>query len=297
MSIASELSIEDAGRCEDMEPGVQNLVGLYRLRIRGIVVPSLYILTMAIIYIGWQYSAERPLTAEHGPGYWLGIIGGSMMLLLLLYPLRKHARFMSRLGPVKYWFRMHMLFGVLGPVCILFHSSFRLGSMNSNIALFCMLAVASSGLFGRYFYVRIHHGLYGRKASLAEIHEHAELLDRALERPLGSYPLSASRIRNYERMAQNPPGNILGSFGMLFSLGIRTWFTYTSLWLSFATDLPPAERKALLRNIGARMECTRKLSEFQFYTRLFSAWHLLHLPLFLMLIFSGCIHVVAVHMY
>ena len=297
MSISTELTIEDAQPQEDIEPGVQRLVGLYRLRVRGIVVPSLYFLTMAIIYFGWQYSAERPLTAEHGLGYWLGIMGGTMMLLLLLYPLRKHARFMSRLGSVKYWFRMHMLFGVLGPVCILFHSSFSLGSMNSNIALFCMLAVASSGLFGRYFYIRIHHGLYGHKASLAEIQEHAELLDRALEKPLASYPLSTSRIRKYERLAANPPNNILGSFCMLFSLGIRTWFTYASFWLSFATDLPSDQRRVLLRHIGARMECIRKLSEFQFYTRLFSAWHILHLPLFLMLIISGCIHVVAVHMY
>lgn len=297
MSITSELTIEDTGPSERTDTGVQNIVGLYRLRIRGILIPALYILTMVVIYSGWQYSAERPLTAEYGLGYWLGIIGGSMMLLLLLYPLRKHARFMSRFGPVKYWFRMHMLFGVLGPVCVLFHSSFRLGSMNSNVALFCMLAVATSGLFGRYFYVRIHHGLYGRKASLAEIQEHAGLLDRALEKPLGAYPLLANRIRDYESVAQNPPSNILGSFSMLFSLGIRTWLTYTSLWFSFANDLPPADRKVLLRHIGARMECIRKLSEFQFYSRLFSAWHVLHFPLFLMLIFSGCIHVVAVHMY
>ena len=53
------------------------------------------------------------------------IIGGSMMLLLLLYPLRKQARFMRNAGPVKLWFRMHMTFGVLGPVCILYHCDFQ----------------------------------------------------------------------------------------------------------------------------------------------------------------------------
>lgn len=109
------------------------------------------------------------LTAETGTGYMLGIIGGSMMLLLMLYPLRKHARFMRSMGPIKYWFRTHMLFGVAGPVLILFHSNFSLGSTNSNIALICMLVVAGSGLFGRFFYSRIHEGLYGRKIQLAEL--------------------------------------------------------------------------------------------------------------------------------
>ena len=36
------------------------------------------------------------------------------MLLLLLYPARKHSRLLRNLGPVKYWFKAHMLFGVLG---------------------------------------------------------------------------------------------------------------------------------------------------------------------------------------
>lgn len=32
-----------------------------------------------------------------------------------------------------------------------------------------MVIVALSGLVGRYFYTKIHHGLYGRKASLKEL--------------------------------------------------------------------------------------------------------------------------------
>ena len=37
------------------------------------------------------------LTAETGLGYMLGIVGGTMMLLLLLYPLRKHVRLFNAL--------------------------------------------------------------------------------------------------------------------------------------------------------------------------------------------------------
>ncbi len=62
-----------------------------------------------------------------------------------------------------------MMMGIIGPVCILIHCGFSLGATNSNIALFSMLTVAGSGIFGRYFYSKIHHGLYGRKATLAEL--------------------------------------------------------------------------------------------------------------------------------
>ena len=92
MAISDELTMDEADRRERLKTGVPGLIQLYRLRLRGIVIPALYITTMVIIYMGWEYSAERPLTAEYGLGYWLGIIGGSMMLLLLLYPLRKLTR-------------------------------------------------------------------------------------------------------------------------------------------------------------------------------------------------------------
>ena len=98
------------------------------------------------------------------------------MLLLLIYPARKRLPGLKAIGSTKIWFQIHMALGVIGPVLILFHANFRLGATNSNVALVCMLVVAGSGLFGRYFYAHIHHGLHGRKASLAELRDYAERL-------------------------------------------------------------------------------------------------------------------------
>lgn len=127
----------------------------------------LYMLVLMCVYLGWKYNSYLYLTPEQGLGYALGILGASLMLMLLLYPLRKHARWARGFGPVRYWFRSHMLMGIVGPVCILFHCNYQLGSANGNIALFSMLLVAGSGLVGRYLYTKIHYGLYGSKADLA----------------------------------------------------------------------------------------------------------------------------------
>jgi len=62
-------------------------------------------------------------------------------------------------------------------------------------------------------------------------------------------------------------------------------------------SLGARERRPVLRHVGARLESIRKIAEFHFYERLFSLWHHLHFPLFLMLIVSGIVHVIAVHMY
>ena len=277
---------------------VSGLVSLYRPRAGGLLILLAYLAVAVLLYAGWQQRVEWPLTAESGAGYTLGIVGGTLMLLLLLYPLRKHSRLMRRLGPVKYWFRAHMLFGVLGPVCILFHSGFRLGSLNSNTALFCMLVVASSGLIGRYFYTKIHHGLYGRKANLQELRQHSELLGQSLAERLEHAPWILAAISRFEASIANPSGDVLRSVWTLLSLGLRTWLLYLTFRIrtSGKHDIDDLHR-SLLAHIGAQLASIRKVAEFHFYERLFALWHILHFPLFLMLILSGVVHVVAVHMY
>ena len=40
-----------------------------------------------------------------------------------------------------------------------------------------------------------------------------------------------------------------------------------------------------------------KVAGFSFFERLLSMWHILHMPLFVMLLIAGIVHVYAVHMY
>jgi hypothetical protein len=277
-------------------PPVLRLISLYRPRASGFLVLLSYVLVAFLIYAGWQKRMEWPLSAESGIGYALGIVGGSLMLLLLLYPLRKHSRLMRNFGPVKYWFKAHMLFGVLGPLCILFHSGFQLGSLNSNTALFCMLIVATSGLVGRYFYTRIHHGLYGRKATLHELQQHAAMLKASLNEQLAHAPALLEKVTAFEARVSKQPNNLLLSFLTLLLLGLRTWFVYLTVTITPISRHAPYNRH-LVRHIGAHLASIRKVAEFHFYERLFAIWHVLHFPLFLMLIISGVIHVIAVHMY
>ena len=60
--------------------------------------PASYVFAAAAIALGWLTREYGWINPEHGVGYWLGIAGGSLMLILLLYPLRKRWRFMHRLG-------------------------------------------------------------------------------------------------------------------------------------------------------------------------------------------------------
>ena len=152
----------------------------YRVHLRTKVAPLLFGGAIAVVlWLGWLNRDDNGLTPLSGVGYWLGIAGGSLMLLLLLYPLRKRIRALRAIGTVGFWFRAHMILGVLGPVLALLHANFRLGSINSNVALVAMLVVAISGVVGRYLYSKIYVGLYGRKAEVREILADADALEES----------------------------------------------------------------------------------------------------------------------
>ena len=162
-----------------------------------------YASLMAIVYAGWMLREQRYLVAESGIGYWLGILGGSMMLLLLVYPLRKRKPHWRFIGSVKFWFRFHMFLGVAGPVLIILHSGYRLGSLNGRVALVSMLIVAVSGLVGRYLYRRIHHGLYGEKIRFEELYRKDESLEQQLSRLKQQQPVLAEEMDELEQKLIN----------------------------------------------------------------------------------------------
>jgi hypothetical protein len=47
----------------------------------------------------------------------------------------------------------------------------------------------------------------------------------------------------------------------------------------------------------AHRSILKQILEIHFYERLFAIWHLLHMPLFIMMVITGFVHVYAVHAY
>ncbi len=262
------------------------------------------------IYAGWKLRDREYLTAETGTGYLLGILGSVMMLILLLYPMRKRFRFMARWGPLRYWFRYHMMLGVLGPVCILYHANFSLGSTNSSVALFSMLLVAGSGLIGRYLYVQIHHGLYGQRMNLEELTCELEEEKGELARNLGFAPNVKKQLLHFANSILSHSKGFFFSVGIFFFIRLRIRWTYRGLRGSLKRGLKEEARRkgwnasVYRRNLrNARLEAwrflrqIRKVAEFNVYERLFALWHILHIPLLVMMMMAGVFHVIAVHAY
>ena len=265
--------------------------------------PILFSTAVVLLY-GWTQRNNNYLVAEEGAGYILGIVGGSAMLIILLYPLSKRVALLTRLIASRYWFGVHMFMGTVGPAMILFHSNFQMGSTNSSIALISMLLSAGSGIVGRYFYTSIHHGLYGKRVTLMELkqkteNDHSELLTLyAKDEKLNK------QLIKMEETALRPYPSLITSLLHVIYLAVNAprlrRRILRLLKKSYAEDsdnktLP--DSKVVSRLVKHYTLALRQAAAFKVYERLFSMWHLLHLPLFFMMIATAIIHIFAVHLY
>lgn len=289
---------------------VTNIAQRYLPSVGRLPVGIFSTLVISALIFGWQANLKNYISAESGIGYFLGLVGGSMMLIMLLYSLRKRVSFMRSWFATKYWFRMHMMFGVLGPTLILYHCAFSLGSTNSNVALFCMLVVATSGLVGRYIYRQIHYGLYGSKTTATQLKEDFTSSRKEMESLFNRYPDFEQKLFKINISDLEKRQNIFKQFFNIFAFSIKGRFAYYSSLrtLSKVKKLlrlhekwdPKTARKLYSDSkqlLAIYYATIRKIVGFQFYERMFALWHVLHIPLFIMMIISGITHVFAVHLY
>jgi hypothetical protein len=273
--------------------------------------PILWTIAVTVVIVwGMHARLERYITPQRGIGYWLGITGGSMMLLLLMYSARKRVSWLRWMGSIPAWFEFHMVLGVVGPMLILFHSNFSLGATNSNVALICMLLVAGSGVVGRYIYTRLHAHMDGNEDTLEQLKSVGNRL-RTQTTSIAFLPGLLDAIDEVERQYIVPPKSSVLRFLHLFSGPYRM---ARARW-ALRREIKHAVSKALMRDspliakhahriaevarryADRRIEAGRRTSEYKMYAGLFSFWHVLHIPLFFMLLIAGVVHVIAINVY
>jgi ABC-type multidrug transport system fused ATPase/permease subunit len=278
------------------------------------------IITFAGYFVLYPQTLYKPGERIFDLGYNLGLAGGLMMLTLLLYPLRKRVKFFAGWGVLPTWFKWHMVFGILGPLTIIFHSTYHvyipyihpMGSPNAAVAMLCMLLVSGSGTFGRFFYSKIHYGLYGRLTTVSELR--AELEQSGDVKSIFSFaPVVEKSLEDFRARADKyAKGSGLGLITFL-TVGLQTALLSGSLSRKLRrimraqakeNNLSAEQLKGMdemyvdyRKRISTYLGAIRDASQFHTYERLFSWWHIFHIPLVYLMVFSAVYHVYAVHAY
>jgi len=273
----------------------------------------LFLFVVAVLLaLGYYISTKHLYRPGDDVGYNMGLVGGVIMLLLLLYPLRKRVAIFKNLGAIPTWFSLHMIFGILAPVLIVFHTAFTMRSVNATIALISMLLVSGSGIFGRFFYTKIHNGLYGRQTNLKELQDDMAVAGNE-NSILGLSPVIEKQLNEFS--ARTFAVSNSSDVGLIHfaTIGVRAALLSHKLSreLHHVVFSKSGEKKLSAeqlyrqqqifqqdkRHINFYIQAVRDVAQFHTYERMFSWWHILHIPMVYLLTFSAIFHVVSVHMY
>jgi len=107
-----------------------------------------------------------------GPlGHGLGIVGTLLIIIGVFgYQIRKYWKSLAHLGLLKHWLEFHIFLCTLGPLLVLYHTSFKFGGLVS-ISFWSMVAVVASVDVGRFIYIQIPRTIHGRELTIQEIEE------------------------------------------------------------------------------------------------------------------------------
>jgi hypothetical protein len=270
---------------------VLTLAGLFCVTVTAVVLLG---------FGGWEYYraplATRGYLPEHawlrpsGPvGLTLGVAGVLSMLMTLPYAVRKRWRALSRVGSMKQWLEVHIFFGIVGPVLITLHTSFKFNGLIS-VGYWLMMTVWASGFIGRYLYVRIPKTIRGVELSFTQVEESLRRTQRQIE----ASPLPAAveqELQAFDLAVAPPLGRTPGAVDLFFGeLRIRARLMLLRRHLR-AANVDVEALGAVVALAAERATLARRLAHLERTRHLFELWHVFHRPLVYALFVIVALHV------
>lgn len=275
-----------------------------KLPIHRIVLAAFYVLflgTAAWFAAGGLsfYLTALPARPRH-PLYWafkpggdighpLGVAGSAMMVAMLAYSARKRLSAMRRLGPTSVWLDYHILLGISGPVFVILHSSFKVQGLVA-LSFWSMIAVALSGVAGRYLYRQIPRTREGAELSLAEV----ERLDADLSRQLiDQLGLSESAVSELDRIAAEGAAGSRSLATALLRYPVDSWALRRRVrrFLRQHPRLRGRFGRRFAEVVARKARLHRRVLMWKRLHELFHYWHVVHKPFAIVMYLFMVIHV------
>jgi hypothetical protein len=271
---------------------------------------GLYLLFLGIISLvtlgayGWSYYLTpldlRPFHRDYASlkpsgtfGHGLGIIGSLMIIVgVAAYSGRKRIRSLRNAGRVSGWLQFHIFLCLLGPILVVYHTTFKAGGV-AAITLWCMLAVVGSGVIGRFLYALIPRASDGSELDADQIGRSMSDTGTSLR----SLPEGAALLREIDEALAAVPRPTSFMTGISAYLRIRTIRKSIRSRIEGVLDrahIAGSDANHIRRITSNRAALIQKSLVLNQTQRLFYYWHIIHLPFTIIMFITLVLHVVVV---
>lgn len=268
---------------------------------------------MTIGAYGWDYytlsALERPYSPKHALlrpsgsiGIKLGMLGVGLFMVIYLYYFRKSWKWLMRIGKTKHWLDFHIVLGVTAPVIIAFHAAFKFRGI-AGMAFWIMVAVALSGIVGRYLYSQIPRRLNAAELTWQELQEEQLALTHQMAAqkifPAGQL-VAAFHIPDVEMVKHK---SAMGALLWMFTLDLARPFRVASLrrrvlgfggvLLSLGGLLPSGnhELESVVQTVKRQATLSKRMVFLSRTQQVFQLWHVVHRPFSYAFVVLAILHI------
>jgi hypothetical protein len=292
----------------DTIPEEQVSQGITNSGSRNLLLWSLYLVTFGLLawffFEGYSYYvtpyAERP----HLEGYRMfrpagslglayGIAGSIMMVLMLIYSVRKRTRWIGRTLPLRHLLDFHIYLGVVGPLLIVLHTSFKVQGLVA-VSFWSMVAVAASGYFGRYLYSQIPRNMMGNELSLVEMEQAGAAIAEEIGKRFQLDEVTLHRVDKLftSALIHKHRGAWGSVMSLLFDDMLRPYIRRRlRRKLAAIVVFPGREGKELFEISFQRAILRRRIAVLGQVQMLFHHWHVIHKPFAIVMYIIMGIHI------
>lgn len=287
----------------------------HRLRVKAAASAAFVFLASIAIYGANYYILpldQRPYSEKHELlkpsgtiGLKLGVLGTTLFFIIFLYALRKVIPWLGRIGTARHWMDFHVIAGLSAPVVIAFHASFKFQGI-AGVAFWIMLAVAMSGLVGRYLYAQIPRSLSAAEMSLADLQDNERMLAEFL---LVQSVFTEEQLKKALRILPPNQSRRIGTLGAIFrmilvDLGmpfrmarLRRLAGGPSVGLSSLGGLLSTgnrEVEDIIAIVRQKASLSKRVLFLDQTQRVFHLWHVIHRPFSYAFALLAVLHIVVV---
>jgi hypothetical protein len=287
----------------------------HRVRVR-IAAYTATAVVASLAAFGWNYYLlpleQRPFSPKHmflRPsgiiGLKLGYLGTALFVFIFLYAVRKIVPWLGRIGTARQWMDFHAIAGVTAPIVIAFHASFKFHGI-AGIAFWIMLAVALSGVVGRYLYAQIPRSLSAAELTFRELRDSEDALTQGL---MEQSVYSAEQLDRVLRVP--PPEHVrqistAAALGELLMLDVRQRFQIAALRrmgngvlgnlrsLGGVWSGTNAEVERVVVLVRQKASLSRRVVFLNRTQSVFHLWHVVHRPFSYAFAVLAVMHIVVV---
>jgi len=275
---------------------VVGLVGAYE-SVTEAWLPAFSLLRIAHVY---GYLKEYDIVYEPSKGIWhpVGWTGSAMMVVMMLYTVRKRFAFMSIFGSMRRWLSLHMFLGIMGPLLVTLHTTFKFNGLVAT-SFWCMIVTMVFGILGRYIYVQIPRSITGTELGEKEIGAMVANIESRLE----GYRSNTNLARFLATV--DCPVTKASGMSLPLALVLMAWTDFknrlrilrVSSILRTRFNLAHRVRRDIVAQLKRKAALIRKRSFLATSHRMLHYWHVFHIPLAIVMFLIMFIHIAVYYVF